>query len=61
MIVQVKDDVAHILGKVWKQGDAEPAEWTIEAVDPHPSPTGSPGLYTYALAECYFDNVIVSE
>ncbi|MCA9050074.1 MAG: PQQ-binding-like beta-propeller repeat protein [Planctomycetaceae bacterium] len=61
MTVQVKDDGAHILGKVWKQGDAEPAEWTIEAVDPHPSPTGSPGLYTYALAECYFDNVIVSE
>ncbi|MEZ6130507.1 MAG: PQQ-binding-like beta-propeller repeat protein [Planctomycetaceae bacterium] len=61
MTVKIEDDGAHVLGKVWKRGDEEPADWTIEAIDPHPSPAGSAGLYTYALAPCFFDNVIVSE
>ena len=61
MTVQVKDDGAHVLGKAWVRGEEEPADWTIEAVDPHPNLTGSPGLYVYNLADSYFDNVIVSE
>ena len=61
LTVKIEDDGAHVLGRVWKRGDDEPAEWTIEAVDPHPNTMGSPGLYTYALSDCYFDNVIVSE
>ncbi|MEZ6122296.1 MAG: PQQ-binding-like beta-propeller repeat protein [Planctomycetaceae bacterium] len=61
MNVTVKDDGAHIRGKVWKRGEEEPADWTLEAVDPHADAKGSPGLYTYALAPCFFDNVIVSE
>lgn len=61
MTVEIKDDGAHVLGKVWERGTDEPAEWTIEAIDPHPNTHGAPGLYTYSLAECYFDNVIVSE
>ncbi|MCR9200300.1 MAG: PQQ-binding-like beta-propeller repeat protein [Planctomycetaceae bacterium] len=59
--VQLKEDGAHVLGKVWKRGEAEPEEWTIEAVDPHPNMTGAPGLYMYTLADGYFDNVIVTE
>ncbi len=59
--VDVQDDGAHVQGKVWKRGEAEPDAWTIEAVDPHPNLNGSPGLYVYALADCYFDNVIVTK
>ena len=61
MTVKIEDDGAHIFGKVWERDKEEPEEWTIEAVDPHPNLNGAPGLYTYSLAECYFDNVIVSE
>ncbi len=61
MTVKVMDDGAHIFGKVWERGKAEPEEWTIEAVDPHPNLNGAPGLYTYSLAECYIDNVVVTE
>ena len=61
MRVDVEDGVADIKGKVWEQGKEEPAEWTIETDDPHANEQGSPGLYGYALADCYFDNVIVSK
>ena len=61
MTVQVEDDGAHIMGKVWKRGDDEPDAWTLEAVDPHPNTEGSPGLYVYNLADSYFDNVQVHE
>lgn len=52
---------ALVRGKVWKKGAAEPKEWTIEQVDPHPNLEGSPGLYFYAMTDCYVDNVIVSK
>ena len=58
--VEVKDDGAHLSGKVWKRGEAEPEAWTLEMVDPHPNLNGSPGLYNYALADSYFDNIIVT-
>ena len=49
-----------IRGKVWKQGEAEPAEWSITAEDPHPTLSGSPGLYGYSPVEIYYDNVKVT-
>ncbi len=57
--VEIKEDGAHVLGKIWDRSKEEPQEWTISAVDPHPNLNGSPGLYTYALATSYIDNVIV--
>lgn len=60
MKVEAMPSEAKIYGKVWKQGEEEPAEWTITATDPHPNMTGSPGLYVYATTDCMFDNVIVS-
>ncbi len=60
MKVDVADGEAKIFGKIWKQGEEEPADWTITAVDPHPNETGSPGLYYYATTDCMFDNVIVT-
>ena len=59
--VDVQDDGAHVMGKVWKRDEPEPSEWTIEALDPHPNENGSPGFYVYSLADCYFDNVSVTK
>lgn len=59
--VDIADGVATVKGKVWKRDSEEPEAWTIEAVDPHPNTHGSPGLYCYALAECHFDNVIITK
>jgi hypothetical protein len=53
-------------GKVWKKGEAEPAAWTIERVDPIGNLKGSPGLYADAMnaapqggSEIYYDNIRV--
>jgi hypothetical protein len=61
MKVDVTNGEAKISGKVWKRDETEPEAWTIEVVDPHGNESGSPGLYFYALADCYFDNVIVTQ
>ena len=58
--VDASESEAKIYGKVWKADEEEPADWTIEATDPHPNMTGSPGLYVYATTDCMFDNVIVN-
>lgn len=47
-------------GKAWPASEAEPAEWTIERVDPIPNYVGSPGLYADAPFEVYFDNLKVT-
>lgn len=59
--VDIGEDGATVRGKVWERDKEEPAEWTIEATDPHPNRNGSPGLYTYALAPSDFDNIIVTK
>ena len=61
MKVETTDDKATVYGKVWDRSKDEPADWTITAEDPHPNMNGSPGLYYYALVDCYFDNVIVTQ
>lgn len=49
-------------GKVWKRGEAEPAEWQIEATDAVPNLQGSPGLFGNAkVAEFLIDNVMVTD
>ena len=61
MKVETTDDQATIFAKVWERETDEPEEWTLTKTDPHPNHTGSPGLYYYALADCDFDNVIVTQ
>lgn len=46
--------------KVWKKGEAEPADWTLTAEDPLPIPAGAPGLYGFSPAPIYYDNVSVT-
>jgi outer membrane protein assembly factor BamB len=60
MKVDQTAEEATVYGKVWKRGEAEPADWTITQKDPHPNMNGAPGLYFYAQADCYYDNVIVT-
>jgi len=58
-----KDDgqTFRILGKAWPRGTAEPAEWTIEAVDESPQHQGSPGLFGNTPdAEASVDNILVT-
>lgn len=47
-------------GKAWPAGEAEPAEWTIEKIDPMPNRQGSPGIYADAPFEVFFDNLKVT-
>ncbi len=61
MRVDQEPGKAIVRGKVWKRGEAEPAEWTITAEDPQPVLNGTPGLYAYSAVELYFDNVTVTE
>jgi outer membrane protein assembly factor BamB len=54
-------DKAVLRAKVWKRGEDEPKEWTVEAVDPTPNLQGSPGLFGNAtFAELYLDNITVT-
>ena len=52
-------------GKVWQKGQAEPAAWTIERVDPIGNLKGAAGLYADAPSqagggsELYYDNIKV--
>jgi outer membrane protein assembly factor BamB len=54
------DKGATLSAKVWKRGEEEPKEWTIEATDALPNKTGSPGFFgNSGLSEYYIDNVQV--
>ncbi|QGJ70075.1 Outer membrane protein assembly factor BamB [Planctomycetales bacterium 10988] len=61
MKVEVHGEEAKIYGKVWPRDEEEPKGWTITATDPHANKEGSPGLYNYSLADCYYDNVIITK
>ncbi len=55
-----EDGKAVLQGKIWKRGDKEPADWSIEMKDPVPNMAGAPGLFGNATnAELYIDNVLV--
>jgi len=48
-------------GKVWKRGETEPDQWSIEATDATPNKNGSPGIFGNSSdAEFYIDNVSVT-
>ena len=42
LAVEQKEKTAHVRGKVWKKGEAEPEKWTIEFEDPQPEPRRAP-------------------
>ncbi|QDU25089.1 outer membrane biogenesis protein BamB [Anatilimnocola aggregata] len=55
------DGTAVVKAKVWKKEDKEPADWTLELVDPQPNKEGAPGLFGNATnAEVHIDNLTVT-
>ena len=57
--VENHGDAVRAFAKAWAVGAVEPAEWTLERVDPAGHRQGSPGLRVEAPAEVLFDNVKV--
>ncbi|MEE2754450.1 MAG: PQQ-binding-like beta-propeller repeat protein [Candidatus Latescibacterota bacterium] len=55
--VEQEPDKTVVLGKVWKRGTDEPADWTIRAEDPLPIRAGSAGIYGYSPTNVYYDNI----
>lgn len=54
-------DKSLVQGKVWKKGDKEPDEWSVEAEDTVPNVDGSPGLFGNATnGEIFLDNITVT-
>ncbi len=47
-------------GKAWPAGEAEPAAWTIEKVDPIGNTQGAPGLFINAQFGAYYDNFVLT-
>jgi outer membrane protein assembly factor BamB len=58
-VQNLPDGKTRARGKVWPAGEAEPAAWMIERIDPIPNRQGAPGLFGNGLAELYFDNIKV--
>jgi outer membrane protein assembly factor BamB len=56
---QQSDGKTRARGKVWQANAPEPAEWTIEKIDPIGHRMGSPGLYADGISDVYFDNLKV--
>ena len=44
-------------GKVWPTSQAEPAQWTIDKVDPIGNRQGAPGVFAFAQFGAYLDNI----
>jgi hypothetical protein len=57
----VVEEKARVRGKVWKKGDAEPADWMIIGEPVTANVIGSPGLFGNAKdAELFYDNLTVT-
>ncbi len=55
------EDKAFVRGKIWARGEREPADWTLQLVDPSPNLHGTPGVYGNSPdAEIYLDNLQVT-
>ena len=59
-VENLPDGTVRARGKVWPKGEAEPAAWTLERIEPIPNRQGSPGIYADAFAEVFFDNLKIT-
>jgi hypothetical protein len=48
-------------GKVWPKGEAEPATWMVEKIDPIGNHKGAPGFFIDAEFGAYIDNIKVTK
>ena len=51
------DGKVRALGKAWPTGQAEPATWMIDKVDPMGNRQGAPGVFAFAQFGAYLDNI----
>jgi outer membrane protein assembly factor BamB len=58
-VQNLPDGKTRVRGKAWPTGEAEPAAWAIERLDPIPNKQGSPGIFADAPNEVFFDNIKV--
>jgi outer membrane protein assembly factor BamB len=56
-VENMPDGKVRARGKAWPTGEAEPAEWTIEKIDPIGNTHGAPGLFVDAEFGAYIDNL----
>jgi outer membrane protein assembly factor BamB len=56
-VENMADGKVRVQGKAWPTGDAEPAQWTIEKIDPAGNRKGAPGLFVDAEFGAYVDNL----
>ncbi|VAX35640.1 probable serine/threonine protein kinase related protein, partial [hydrothermal vent metagenome] len=62
MKTSVENGKAVLRGKVWERDKKEPKGWLLEAFDPVPNRTGSPGLFGNAKdAEIFYDNIVIQK
>ncbi len=62
LTVSQEKDKAVMKGKVWKSGEPEPSDWTVQLEDYTPNRNGSPGFWGFSNdLEIYYDNIVVSE
>jgi outer membrane protein assembly factor BamB len=54
------DGKVRALGKAWPTGEAEPAQWAIDKVDPNGNHQGAPGLFVDAEFGAYLDNLKIT-
>lgn len=58
-VENLPDGKVKVQGKAWKRGDAEPAAWLVERIDPIGNRQGSPGIFGDAQFGVYYDNLKV--
>lgn len=59
--VEPQGSQALVSGKIWKRGETEPADWTVQMTDESPNLHGTPGVYgNTPEAEVYLDNLQVT-
>jgi hypothetical protein len=56
-VENMPDGKARARGKAWPTGQAEPAEWTIDKIDPNGNRQGAPGIFGDAEFGAYIDNL----
>ena len=59
-VENLQNGSVQVRGKVWPDGETEPAAWTIEKTDTIGHRHGAPGIYADGISDVYFDNVKVS-
>jgi hypothetical protein len=55
-VENMPDGKVRARGKAWPTGEAEPAQWMIDKVDPIGNRQGAPGLFVDADCGAYLDN-----